>query len=214
MKTVLKKSALPLYVAAACWLVYALLFPLYKLWHFLPPAAISVAAYFISSKFFKPISITVEDRLPRTGNEAIDNIVEEHSRYVSELRRLNMAIEDNELSMQIERMENTSRKIINYIVENPKKAPQIRRFMNYYLPTAIDLLHSYEIADAQEIKGANIEKTMRSVHGVMGTIADAFDKQLDNLFKDVVLDISTDITVLERLLEAEGLNKDGGKENG
>ena len=211
MKTIVKKSALPLYIAAACWLVYALLFPMYKLWHFLPPILISVAAYFISSRFFKPVTITVEEELPKTGNEVVDNMVEEHKKYVAELRRLSKIVKDNDLSAQIKRMESTSGKIINYIIENPQKAPQIRRFMNYYLPTAIDLLHSYEMACAQEIKGTNIEKTMHNVRGIMGTIADAFDKQLDNLFKDVVLDISTDITVLERLLEAEGLKKDGGK---
>ena len=38
-------------------------------------------------------------------------------------------------------------------------------------------------------------------------IADAFEKQLDNLYKDTQLDITSDIQVLETMMAAEGLTK-------
>ena len=41
---------------------------------------------------------------------------------------------------------------------------------------------------------------------MLDTLCAAFDKQLDALFGDEALDISTDITVMENLLAQEGLS--------
>ena len=215
MKTIRKKSALPLYIAAACWLLYGLFFPLYRLWHLLPPAVISAAAFFIAAKKCPDRVFQVEERLPKTGNEVLDQIISEQQKYAADLRRLNAAIDDPQLSRQMAQMESTLRSIVAYVTDHPEKAPQIRRFMTYYLPTSVKLLDSYAQAAAQQIRGENITRTMQRVRDIMGTVAAAFDRQLDSLFADVALDISTDITVLENMLEAEGLtDKNGGKQNG
>ena len=42
----------------------------------------------------------------------------------------------------------------------------------------------------------------------MSTIVTAFERQLDSLFGDQALDISTDITVLENMMAREGLSDD------
>lgn len=212
MKEVYKKSAVPYYIAAASWLAYALIFPLYKLWHLLIIAVISIVAFLLAKKKFPGKAVMIEEKIKKTGDEFIDALIEDKREYTRKLRQLNEAIKDPVISGQIDRMEAVFGRIIDHIIENPKKAPQIRRFMDYYLPTAIKLLTSYEKASAQGVRGENIENTMNSVKEIMGTIARAFDKQLDSLFEDVALDISTDIVVLESLMESEGLTgNDGGK---
>ena len=92
--------------------------------------------------------------------------------------------------------------------EEPGKLPQIRKFMNYYLPTTLKLLNAYDRMDAQGVEGANISSTKKGVEGIMDSIVVAFDKQLDSLFGDQALDISTDITVLENMMVREGLSED------
>ena len=59
--------------------------------------------------------------------------------------------------------------------------------------------------EEQGIKGDNITSTMVEIERITHTIALAFEKQLDALFQDEALDISTDITVLEGMLGQEGL---------
>ena len=49
---------------------------------------------------------------------------------------------------------------------------------------------------------------MERVGGMMSTIVTAFEQQLDSLFGDQALDISTDITVLENMMAREGLSDD------
>ena len=109
---------------------------------------------------------------------------------------------------------------MDQVVSQPKKLPQIRRFMDYYLPTTLKLLNAYDRMDSTGIAGDNITATKDKVSAMMDTIVHAFDRQLDALFGEEALDISTDITVMENLLAREGLtqnkpsdqNPDGGVE--
>ena len=125
---------------------------------------------------------------------------------ISEMRRLNDAIADEKISAQIDHLEDVTGKIIDHVVEHPQKKSQITRFLNYYLPTTLKLLNAYDRMDAAGISGVNIDGTKGKIETMMDTVVAAFDKQLDALFGDVALDISTDITVMENLLAQEGLS--------
>ena len=140
-----------------------------------------------------------------TGNPEIDKLILERERALSEMRRLNDSIEDETISAQIDHLEEVTRKIIDQVIQDPKKLPQIRRFLNYFLPTTLKILNAYDRMDATGISGDNIDTTKAKVEKMLDTIVRAFDKQLDALFGEEALDISTDITVMENLLAQEGL---------
>ena len=141
-----------------------------------------------------------------TGNPDIDQLILERDRALSEMRRLNDSIEDETISAQIDHLEEVTRQIIDQVIQEPKKLPQIRRFLNYFLPTTLKILNAYDRMDAVGISGENIDATKAKVEAMMGTIVKAFDKQLDSLFGAEAMDISTDITVMENLLAQEGLS--------
>ena len=109
-----------------------------------------------------------------------------------------------EISRRIDQLEDATGKIIDQVVAHPEKLPQIRKFMNYYLPTTLKLLGSYQRLSAQNVKGENITSTLFNIAGMMHTVADAFEKQLDSLYAEEAMDISADITVFETLLKQEG----------
>ena len=140
-----------------------------------------------------------------TGNPEMDALMAERDRALSEMRRLNDSIEDAKISAQIDHMEEVTRKIFAHVAANPKKLPQIRRFLNYYLPTTLKLLNAYDRMDDAGVAGANIDGTMGKIEAMLDTVVLAYDKQLDALFADEALDISTDITVMEQMLAQEGL---------
>ena len=81
----------------------------------------------------------------------------------------------------------------------------VRRFMNYYLPTADKLMTSYRLMMETDSPGENIAHAMKSVENSLEMIATAFERQLDNLYKDKSLDIETDIQVLETMMAGDGL---------
>ena len=111
----------------------------------------------------------------------------------------------------IDRLEDLSAKIFAQVKADPKKLPQIRKFMDYYLPTTLKLLNAYDRMGAQGVNGENIDNTMQRVESMMSTIVAAFEKQLDMLFGSEAMDISTDITVLENMMKREGLSEDDGE---
>ena len=209
-KVIVHKSAVPIYIAAGVWAVYALVFPLFKVGHFGIAAAVGAAAYFIARCFFKGVreEIEVEPEPVRTGNEALDKMIADGQLAMKEMRRLDDNIKDEVISGQIRKLEELSGKIFEVVQQKPEKLPQIRKFMDYYLPTTLKLLNAYDRMGAQGVSGGNIGATMERVENIMGTIVTAFEKQLDALFGAEALDISTDITVLENMMAREGLAED------
>lgn len=221
MARIIKKSVAPIYAVGAVWLLWSLLLPLYKPAHYIAAAVASLAVYFIAKKtIWKDRVIITADPEPKaaptvekdapaekksTGNPEIDALMEEREKALSEMRRLNDSIKDEKLSMQIDHLEEVAGKIIDHVGSNPQKLPQIRKFLNYYLPTTLKLLNAYDRMDHAGISGANIDGTKDKIETIMDTITVAFDKQLDALFGDDALDISTDITVLEQMLASENL---------
>ena len=215
-----KRSVLPIYLVGVVWLVYALLFPLRTAGQYLICAALSVVAFVIGKALFPDKAYQMPGEEPKeqakeqpkaekkpesTGNPEIDALLKERERAVSEMRRLNDSIQDETISAQIDHLEEITGKIIDHVAAQPKKLPQIRRFLNYYLPTTLKILNAYDRMDAAGISGSNIDTTKQKVESMLTTIVQAFDRQLDALFGEEALDISTDITVMENLLAQEGL---------
>ncbi len=124
---------------------------------------------------------------------------------LSEMKRLDDNIPDETISAQIRRLEEVSGKIFEQVKADPGKLPQIRKFMDYYLPTTLKLLNAYDRMSGTGVSGENIDSTLEKVEKMMGTIVTAFEKQLDSLFGSEALDISTDISVLETMMAREGL---------
>ena len=210
MKTKKIKSAIPIYGAALVWLLLGLICPmmLLKLWFLLIAAVLSAAAYFVLSNVFKGREVQVRESA-NSGDKGIDALIEEGRRRLDSLKAANDAIPDAEISRNLDRMVNAGEEIFNVLERETAQANAVRRFMNYYLPTADKLMANYRLMMASANKGENIESAMASIENSLGMIASAFEKQLDNLYKDRTLDVETDIDVMESMLAGDGLSDKG-----
>ena len=208
MKKIVHKSAIPLYAAAVTWLLYALLFPLYRLPHFLLAAAAAAVVSVVARLFCRDTVEEVPEEPETTGNEELDKMIADGKKAITEMKRLDDNIADPAISAQIVRLQQLAGKIFAQVEQNPEKLPQIRKFMNYYLPTTLKILNAYDRMGEQGVSGENITSTMQKVEGMMSTIITAFEKQLDSLFGSEAMDISTDMVVLENMMAREGLTDD------
>lgn len=213
-ETVKKNSGAvaPYYGVAATWVVYALVFDLYTVWNFLFAALLSGGVFLLLRAVCADREdVPVQEKEPEpeeetsTGSEELDRMVREGRMAIAEMKRLDDNIPDETISAQIRRLEEVSGKIFQQVKEDPQKLPQIRKFMDYYLPTTLKLLNAYDRMGGAGVSGENIDSTMEKVEKMMGTIVTAFEKQLDSLFGSDALDISTDISVLETMMAREGL---------
>jgi hypothetical protein len=210
MAKVIKRSVAPVYFIGLVFAAFALSGHLYAPVHYALAAVVSLAAFAVARVIFPNKVFEVPDPEPEpepktTGNAELDALIDERDKALGEMHRLNDSIKDEKISAQIDHLEGTTKKITDYVVANPQKLTQIRRFMNYYLPTTLKLLNAYDRMGAAGVEGANIDGTMGKIEKMMDTVVLAFDKQLDALFGDEALDISSDITVLENMLAREGL---------
>ena len=135
----------------------------------------------------------------------VQAVVDEGKRAHKELEHLYATIPDLSVKAKIRELINVSDKIIEDAVQDRSDVPQIKKFLDYYLPTTIKLLNAYDRMGAQGIEGNNISGTMQSIEEMLDTAVAAYKKLLDSLFANQALDVETDIEVMNTLLKREGL---------
>ena len=204
MKTVRIKSAIPIYLAALIWILFGLFAPIYELLFIIIAACVSVAVYLVASVFFPGRTVEV-DAKPDSGDDAVNAQISAGRAALRSLREADEAIEDEAISARLKRMTEAGGKIFDILEKEPSRAGEVRRFMNYYLPTADKLLTQYRELGGSGSQGENVRGAMTVVENSLEMIAVAFERQLDSLYRHEAMDIQTDIDVLETMLAADGI---------
>ena len=191
MAFIRKKRVLPIYMVGGTWLVWSLAAPLYKPTHYIMAGLASAAVYYLGKIIFPDQGYELDDpeeeasEAQKTQAEPVSpevqQLLQERDRAVSEMRRLNDSIQDPTLSQQIDRLEHTTQKIMDAVAKSPDKLPQIRRFLNYYLPTTLKLLRTYTSVDD------NPGEKARQICQEIDRILDTVNQALLQLFYHCVL---------------------------
>ena len=130
----------------------------------------------------------------------------QYQRLLRQLHEAGAVLADPVLRDKAARLETVSARIFALAEADPGKEDQLRKFVNYYLPTALKLLHTYAQLDGQGVDGENITKTKQSIERSLDLLVTAFENQLDKLFQSDALDVSADIAALEGMLNLDGLS--------
>lgn len=132
-------------------------------------------------------------------------ILEEGQEYIRYIHKCNDDIPGEEISRKLSRLELIITRIFAEVSKNPSLAGDLRKFMNYYLPTTRKLVDAYRDLDREPIAGESILKTKKEIEDTLDTINQAFENLLNSFFEEKALDISSDISVLHTMLAQEGL---------
>lgn len=214
----------PIYAFALTWMIVSLAAPMYKLWAIITAFVLSFAvAAFVNSRekkneaaesagvdasaAVKPKETPKAETVPaKSYGPEVDGILAEGNKALSEMGRLYTSIKDPEVRGKINEIMRITDKITQDAIADPSDIPQIKKFMNYYLPTTIKLLNAYDRMSAQGIEGDNLGKSMKNINEMLDTAIVAYKKRLDSLFENQALDIETDIDVMNTMLAREGLS--------
>ncbi len=146
-----------------------------------------------------------------TGNQIVievNDTVEEGRDFIRQVNTANTNIEDYEVSDKVIRLSDIISQIINHIERHPEQSGNVRRFVQFYLPSTVKLLNTYTELEKLSIEGENILAAKIEIKDSLGGINKAFEKLFNNLFAGISMDISTDISVLQTMLAGEGLMKE------
>ena len=103
--------------------------------------------------------------------------------WIMKIRRANDVLPGAEISRKLDQLESVTRKIFSTVEKKPEKLSEIRRFMNYYLPTTVKLVTAYQEFEAQPVQGANIQTTKQEILDILDTVNNAFAALLDSLYE-------------------------------
>ena len=124
-------------------------------------------------------------------------------RFAKVLAQEQQLMQDAQGVEELAHMQKTTEAICDWLDAHPESLPKARRFAEYYIPTTLKLLHTYN--DVQGQKGDNAESIRRDIAGILHTLNQAYDNLYDNLLSDVALDVSSEIAALQGMLANDGL---------
>ncbi len=138
----------------------------------------------------------------RLGQAA--EVIEEGKNYVRLIRQCNDEIPGEEMSDKLDRLELLVTRIFDQVEKEPELAPELRKMLSFYLPTTKKLLEAYRDLDSQNLDLSNVEQTKREIESAVDNINEAFEKFLDELFREKAWDIQSDISALHTILKQDG----------
>ena len=203
MLEIKKKSTVPVYGVGVVFVLYCLIFPLYRTWHFIALAVAAVLCYVLLSMKFKGTTEFVEIPEEPTGNAEVDALLDSGKQTIAELKALREKVPG--VRQKLDEIINVTEMIFKKLRSTPGVYRDVKRFSEFYLPTTMKLLRTYESFSTKSVRGENIEETLRGIDSALDSVLASYQKLYDSLYKNVALDIETDIIVLENLLKQEGL---------
>jgi len=148
------------------------------------------------------------DSFDKSNDDELKRLTDKIAIYLSEIKFLNESIEDISVSAELSEIEKTMRTFQTQLKEKSKVIKRISettQFFEYYMPAIVKILNSYKHIENNELMGENAMETKKQVCDILPLIKRAFEKQLDYMFIDEMLDITTDVKTLELMMSKDGL---------
>lgn len=125
--------------------------------------------------------------------------------YMETLDRLRLSISDVEMTGKLMRLDAVLEQLFEALKKQPKQVDELDQFMEYYLPTTVKLVTSYQEFASVEFPGDNVKRAKKEIRQTLDTINGAFEKLLDDFYQDKTFDVLSDASVLQSMLAREGL---------
>ena len=138
---------------------------------------------------------------PESGDTPLN--LDTARRFAAVLEKEQQLMQDAQAREELAAMHKTTTAICDWLEGHPESQPKTRRFAEYYIPTTLKLLHTYN--DVQGQQGENAETIRRDIAGILHTLNQAYENLYNNLLSDVAMDISSEIAALQGMLANDGL---------
>ena len=143
---------------------------------------------------------------PEPAAEKTDDVplnLETARRFAAVLQQEKQLMQDAQGREELDHMQTTTTAICDWLEAHPESLPKARRFSEYYIPTTLKLLHTYN--DVQGQTGENAENIRRDIAGILHTLNQAYENLYNQLLSDVAMEISSEIAALQGRLANDGL---------
>lgn len=170
----------------------ALSFPL------LPSALIGTGA-FIAGELL--LSSDEKNQIP---TESVKKTLESAKNESKDIYNMRNKIEDEDLKKYIINISTSANKIIITIEKEPKKLRKIANFFDYYLPVTLSIIKRYDEIENQNLSSQEMKEFISSTKLMLKSADEAFNKILERLYQNDMINIDADMKVFNSMLKADG----------
>ena len=121
------------------------------------------------------------------------------------LHDLNDDIPDQDLSIQIDQIEEITREIVKRKESNPEQEKQLNAFLQKHLPPLMDTLEIYSRLDDQNIEEKNLQRAKASVAGMLSEAITGYRRKLNEMYSDDIVELTVNANVVKQMLQQDGL---------
>lgn len=168
-------------------------------------AVIALLSFVGLALLFRPTSQGVTIELDAETKDYQEKTIWEGYQNLGQIGRCIDQITAAPVRVKADRIRQSITKILDYLKKNPGKVKQAHSFFTYYLETTGLILQKYLELSGQQLNDPEIAGTLQKVEGLLDTLADSFDKQLSRLMENEVMDLESEISLLESTIKSEGL---------
>ncbi|WP_054251409.1 5-bromo-4-chloroindolyl phosphate hydrolysis family protein [Neofamilia massiliensis] len=108
---------------------------------------------------------------------------------------------DGEVQVQAGKLYERGLEILSYLKDHPDKISKASRFLSYYLDTAANICDKYREIEKRGLVNEDTEKATENAKRAMVLLEKAFDNEFMKLIEDDIIDIETDMKVLENSMK-------------
>ncbi len=198
-----EKSVIPIYSAGIAFLLYSLIFPLYRITDYIISVCVCALVFVITNKLTTKRTV-LSHNIEKT-NTVADKVIESGMKTIAEIKEMSNKLKDGQLKSYVDEIIGLAIEIFEYISAHPAQIRQTNTFLEYYLPITKKLVVTYLEFEEQNLISDAFENTMDKTKNALVMVKSAYKNQLEGLYSDKSLDILTDIAVLEQTLKMEGL---------
>jgi len=124
---------------------------------------------------------------------------------LNSLQNLAFRISKPEARKKVDAISDLVARILDDIKQDPKDLSAARQFLDYYLEATVKVVDSYVNLASRINPDPETKAACERVEGELETIRAAFEKQLQILLENDVLDLDVELSVLKRTIQLEGL---------
>lgn len=164
----------------------------------LPSALIGTGA-FIAGELL--LSSDEKNQIP---TESVKKTLDSAKNESKDIYNMRNKIEDEDLKKYIINISTSANKIISTIEKEPKKIRKIANFFDYYLPVTLSIIKRYDEIENQNLSSQEMKEFISSTKLMLKSADEAFNKILERLYQNDMINIDADMKVFNSMLKADG----------
>lgn len=163
----------------------------------------AVLAFVVGLLFFRRSTSAATSTATRS--EFVAGVIKSALEKLGALVRLANSLPPGEVRERLYAIARLTERIIDDVKADPKDAGAAGRFLDYYADATIKIGRMYGELAERGVNSTNAREIGVKVLKNLAALEKAFELQLSKLQEDNLLDLDTELTVLEKTLETEGI---------